>query len=134
MPRTTNIQTSSAFDQVQKQARQLLAKLRSEIHSKEGDLLRLKGEESKLAALTAQRGISSTSNSNGTRLTASSSTSRINWSAVLEKLPKQFKASDIRAVSAVKDKRHSELFAAITRWMEAGTVKRKNRGAYERVK
>jgi len=42
MPRTTKVQITSAFDQVQKQARQLLAKLRSEIHSKEGDLRRLK--------------------------------------------------------------------------------------------
>jgi hypothetical protein len=53
---------------------------------------------------------------------------------VLEKLPRQFKASDIRTVRAVKDKRSSELFAAITRWIEAGTVKRKDRGRYERVK
>jgi len=131
MPRTTNIQITSAFDQVQKQARQLLVKLRSEIHSKEGDLRRLKEEESKLAALTAQQGIS---NGNGVRRAASGSTSRIDWGVVLEKLPRQFKASDIRAVRAVKDKRPSELFAAITRWMEAGTVKRKDRGLYERVK
>jgi SMC interacting uncharacterized protein involved in chromosome segregation len=130
MPRATNIQITSAFDQVQKHARQLLVKLRSEIDSKEGDLRRLKEEESKLAALTAQQGIS---NSNGARRTASGSTSRIDWGTVLEKLPKQFKASDIRTVRAVKDKRPSELFAAITRWMEAGTVKRKDRGLYERV-
>jgi hypothetical protein len=31
------------------------------------------------------------------------------------------------------DKPPSELFAAITRWMEAGTVKRKDPGLYERV-
>ncbi len=131
MPRTTNIQITSAFDQLQKQARQLLVKLRSEIHSKEGDLRRLKEEESKLAALTAKRGISS---SNRGRRTTSGSTGRIDWGIVLEKLPKQFKASDIRTVRSVKEKPLSELFAAITRWMEAGTVKRKDRGLYERVK
>jgi hypothetical protein len=59
MPRTTNIQITSAFGQIQKQARQLLIKLRSEIHSIEADLRRLKEDESTLAALTAQRGISS---------------------------------------------------------------------------
>jgi hypothetical protein len=53
---------------------------------------------------------------------------------VLEKLPRQFRASDIRTVGAVKDKGHSELFSAITRWVEAGTVKRKDRGLYERLK
>jgi hypothetical protein len=53
---------------------------------------------------------------------------------VLEKLPSQFKASDIRTVRAVKDKGSSELFATITRWMEAGRLKRKDWGRYERVK
>ena len=131
MPRTTNIQIASAFDQVQKQARRLLVKLRGEIHSKEGDLRRLREEESKLVALIAQRGLSE---SNGGRRTTSGSTRRINWALVLEKLPRKFKASDIRSVRGVKNKRPSELFAAITRWMEAGAVKRKDRGLYERVK
>jgi hypothetical protein len=81
--------------------------------------------------LAAQRGVS---NSNGARRPTSGSTNRINWGSVLEKLPKQFKAADIRAVRAVQNKRSSELFAAITRWMEAGAVKRKDRGRYERVK
>lgn len=131
MPRTTNIQMTSAYDQIRQQARQLLVKLRSEIHAKEGDLRRLRAEESKLVALTTQRGISK---SNGGRPTTSGSTKRINWGVVLEKLPKQFRASDIRAVGGIKSKRPSELFAAISRWMEAGTVKRKDRGLYERVK
>jgi hypothetical protein len=48
----------------------------------------------------------------------------------LEQLPRQFKASDIRQVRGIKDKRSSELFAAITRWIEAGSVKKKARGAY----
>jgi len=52
---------------------------------------------------------------------------------VLNQLPKQFQASHIRAVRGLKNKRPSEIFAAITRWIEAGTVKRKARGAYERV-
>jgi hypothetical protein len=43
------------------------------------------------------------------------------------------KVSQIRAVRGLKDKRSSEIFAAITRWMEAGSVKRKKRGLYERV-
>jgi hypothetical protein len=52
---------------------------------------------------------------------------------VLEQLPKQFKASQIRIVRGLKNKRSSEISAAITRWMEAGAVKRKKRGLYERV-
>ena len=131
MPRTTNIQITSAFDQLQKQALQLMVNLRGEIQAKEGDLRRLKAEESKLVAVVDQQGLSE---SNGAGNTTSGSTRRINWSVVLEKLPKQFKASDIRAVREVTSKRPSELFAAITRWMEAGAVKRKDRGLYERVK
>ena len=47
-------------------------------------------------------------------------------------MPKQFKASDVRKVHGLKDKRASEIFAAITRWTEAGTVKRKPGGFYQR--
>ncbi len=46
---------------------------------------------------------------------------------------RQFKASHIRAVPMTKDKRPSEVFAAITRWIDAKMVKRKSRGVYERV-
>jgi hypothetical protein len=59
---------------------------------------------------------------------------RINWGEVLDKLPKQFKASDIRSVRGLKDKRSSEIFAAITRWIESGSVRRRDRGIYERLK
>ena len=64
---------------------------------------------------------------------AAGATARINWGTVLEQLPKQFKASQIRAERGLKNKRSSEIFAAITHWMEAGLVKRKKRGLYERV-
>jgi hypothetical protein len=56
---------------------------------------------------------------------------RINWRTVLEQLPKQFKASDVRSIRGLKDKRPSEIFAAVTRWIEAGSLKRKTRGVYE---
>ena len=131
MPRTAKSQTTSALDQIRKIAGPALAKVRSEIHAKEGALRRLKEEESKLVALVAQGGVNT---GNGAPRPTSASTTRINWGSVLAKLPRQFKAADIRNVRAVKDKRSSELFAAITRWMEAGTVKRKDRGRYERVK
>ena len=59
-------------------------------------------------------------------------TPRINWGTVLEELPKQFKASQVRSVRGLKNKRSSEIFAAITRWMEAGSVNGRT-GLYERV-
>ena len=37
--------------------------------------------------------------------------------------------SQIRTVRGLKNKRSSEIFAAITRWVEAGSVKRKKRGS-----
>jgi hypothetical protein len=43
----------------------------------------------------------------------------------LEQLPKEFEASHIGAVSAVKHKRSSVLFAAISRWIDAKMVRRK---------
>jgi hypothetical protein len=58
---------------------------------------------------------------------------RINWRSVLAQLPKQFKASNVRQVRGLKDKRPSEIFAAITRWIEAGLAKRKTRGLYEKA-
>jgi hypothetical protein len=130
MPRTTTSGTS-AFTQVQAQARELLAKLRTEIRSKEVDLRRLRQEESKLAALTGQPGMAS---GNGGDARARGSRARINWGDVLDKLPKQFKASDIRGVRGLRDKRSSEIFAAITRWIEGGSVRRRDRGVYERLK
>ena len=130
MPRTTRTQMSSAFGQVQKQARKLLAGLRSEIRAKEAGLRRLKKEESQLSALMGRRG------TDGAKLASGGSAvapARINWGTVLEQLPKQFKASQVRAMRGLKNKRSSEIFAAITRWVEAGTVKRKERGLYKRV-
>ena len=58
---------------------------------------------------------------------------RINWRIVIEGLPKQFTASDVRGIRALKDKRASEIFAAVTRWIDAGIIKRKERGLYERA-
>lgn len=129
MLRTSRVQTTSAFAQIQGQARQLLSNLRSEIRSKEVDLRRLKDEESKLSALISERVIT------GRAMPApgAGAARRIDWSTVLGQLPKQFQANDVRKVRGVQNRRPSEIFAAITRWIEAGTVKRKDRGLYERV-
>ena len=131
MPRMTTSGTS-AFTQVQAQARELLAKLRADIRMKSAELNRLTQEESKLAALTGQsaRAVAYGGMGGGRR----GARSRINWGDVLNKLPKQFKASDIRAVRGLREKRSSEIFAAITRWIEGGNVKRRDRGMYERLK
>ena len=130
MPRTTSTQITSAFSRVQKQASGLLVRVRREIRSKEADLLRLKKEESQLSAITGSGGTEEAKSASGG---SAGATARINWGTVLEQLPKQFKASQIRTVRGLKNKRSSEIFAAITRWMEAGAVKRKKRGLYERV-
>ncbi|MGH7949069.1 MAG: hypothetical protein ACREQF_07595, partial [Candidatus Binataceae bacterium] len=59
---------------------------------------------------------------------------RINWRTVLSQLPRQVGASDVRKIRGLKQKRPSEIFAAITRWIEGGLAKRKARGVYERSK
>jgi hypothetical protein len=130
MPRKAGARIGSGFAQVQKQARQLLGNLREKIRSKEAELGRLKDEESKLSGLA---GLTATSGGGTAAPRAiGGGRSRIDWGTVLERLPKQFKAGDIRKVRGLKDM-PSGVFAAITRWTEAGSVKRKERGLYERV-
>jgi hypothetical protein len=129
MPRRS-IQVSSALQQVQKQARELVAALRNEIRSKEMGLRQLKDEESQLARLAGQGGGARVSTNGAIR----KSGGRVNWGMVLEQMPKQFRAVDVGKVRSVKGKRSSEIFAGISRWVEAGAVKRKERGLYERVK
>ena len=135
MPRRKNAGgVSSALRQVQKQAQAILISLRKEIRAKEQELLHLKSQETNLGRLTGP---------GATRVAAAAKApavasrgprgGRVNWRAVLEQLPKQFKAADIRDIRGIKGKRPSEIFAAITRWIEAGTVRRKARGLYERV-
>jgi hypothetical protein len=130
MPRGIFIQGGGTFHQIQGQARQLLRSLTREIRIKETELRSLRDDEANLAASTGQRSAPSMGFNNSA---SQKGPSRINWLAVLERLPKEFKASHIGAVSAVKHKRPSERFAAITRWIDAKMVKRKSRGIYERV-
>ncbi|MGH7932609.1 MAG: hypothetical protein ACREQN_05510 [Candidatus Binataceae bacterium] len=131
MPRRRNSNSAtSAFRQVQQQARALLINLHKEIRIKEAEVKRLKEEETSLIQLT---GRSASIASGVSEAGSSASRGRINWRAVLDQLPKQFKASNIRSLRGLKGKRPSEIFAAITRWIDAGMVKRKSRGLYERV-
>jgi len=134
MPRRKNADgVTSALRQVQKQAQALLISLRKEIHAKEQELRHLKDEEASLGRLTGARIARAAAPKAGAPAPRAARGGRINWRTVLEQLPKQFKASDIRVIRGLKSKRPSEIFAAITRWIEGGTVKRKTRGIYERV-
>jgi hypothetical protein len=130
MPRTkSSTGSASSFRQVQQQARALLNKLRREIRGKEAELARLKREEETLDRITGRRA------GRGARVARNDAGrgGRINWRTVLSQLSRQFKASNIRQVRGLKDKRPSEIFAAITRWIDAGLVKRKSRGVYEKA-
>jgi hypothetical protein len=129
MPRTRSVPRTSAISQLQKQAEELVVNLRKEIWSKEAELNQLREEERNLLSLVGQRVAASGAKQGMPR----SRSARINWGSVLEEMPKQFKAGDVRKMSALKNKRPSEIFAAITRWIEAGSVKRKERGSYERM-
>ncbi len=117
---------ASAFLQVQQQARALLGNLRREIGTHETAINRLKDEESRLRTLVGRAG-------GGTRPSGRRRGGRINWRTVLSQLPRQFKASHVRGVRGLKSKRPSEIFAAITRWIDAGMAKRKARGLYEKA-
>jgi hypothetical protein len=126
MPRkNTSRGAASAFQQVQRQARTLLINLRKDIRVKESILSKLKQEEARLGSLIGGSG--------AVRAISGGPSGRVNWRNVLAALPKQFKAADVRNVRGLKGKRPSEIFAAITRWIDAGAAKRKARGVYERV-
>lgn len=135
MPRKKRLLGGNAFEQVRRQARNLVVALRGEIRTKEAELRKLKDEEAALSRLggRAASGAASVAREGRSPRASKGTGRRIDWRTILEQLPKQFKAADIRTVGAVKNKRPSEIFAAITRWIEAGTVKRKTRGVYERA-
>jgi hypothetical protein len=141
MPRRKNADgLTSSLQQVQKQAQALLISLRKEILAKERELLHLKNEEASLGRLTGV--VSGAPTAAKTSAPKSAATApatraarggRVNWKSVLEQLPKQFKAAEVRDIRGLKGKRPSEIFAAITRWIESGNVRRKARGLYERI-
>ena len=130
MPRATGIRFAADFAQLRKRTGQLLIKLRGAIRTTEKELAGLRKEEAMLATLAGVRSTMVSRRPVGPRPGRSS---RINWTKVLEQVPAQFKAGDIRKIRGVQKKRPSEIFAAITRWIDSGSVKRKQRGIYERA-
>ena len=129
MPRKRGATATSAFRQVQQQARALMVNLRKEIRTRETELRRLKEEESRLSMLIGGHA----SIGDGSLGTITTRGGRINWRLVLGQLPKQFKAADVHLVRGLESKRPSEVFAAITRWIQMGSARRKARGLYEKV-
>jgi len=115
---------ASAFRQFQRRARAALADLRREISSRETELRELRDEEMRLARLTG-RALSPTPSARRS--------GRVNWRQVLVKLPKEFGISDLRKIGALRNKQPSEIYNGISRWTDAGLVKRKERGVYQRL-
>jgi hypothetical protein len=125
----------SAIGKLRRQAGSALVQLRRDIRAKEIELAQLKRDEESLGRL-AGRGRAGGGAARAPQRAArggGGGGGRINWRNVLAQLPKQFKARDVRQVRGLKDKRPSEIFAAITRWIEAGLAKRKTRGLYEKT-
>ena len=137
MPRRKgSASTASAIRQVRRQAGAVLAKLRKDIRAMETELARLKHDEDlweRLAGRGSTRGAVARAPRAASAGGGGGGGGRINWRSVLAQLPKQFKASNVRQIRGLKDKRPSEIFAAITRWIEAGLAKRKTRGLYEKA-
>jgi hypothetical protein len=136
MPRTKgSASTASAIRQVQRQAGSVLGKLRKDIRTLEIELARLKRDEESLGRLAGRAGAGARAPRAASAAESGSGGGggRINWRNVLAQLPKQFKASNVRQLRGLKEKRPSEIFAAITRWIDAGLAKRKTRGLYEKA-
>jgi hypothetical protein len=118
---------ASALRQFQRRARAALADLRREISARETELRELRDEEMQLASL-AGRVVSPTPSA---RLSAGSG--RVNWRQVLVDLPKEFGTSDLRKIGALRNKHSAEIYNGISRWVDAGLVKRKERGVYQQL-
>ncbi len=123
MPRTY----SSGLRQFQRRARAALLDLRREISAREGELHELRDEEMRLAGVAGRVALPTP------LARRSAGSGRVNWREVLANLPEEFGTSDLRKVRALKNKRPSEIYAGIGRWTDAGLVKRKERGVYQRL-
>jgi hypothetical protein len=115
----------SAYERLQNQAQATLREVQHGIHSAETQLAELRQQEQKVQSFMG-RPVKEAPSESGPR-------ARIDWRAVLSKLPMQFKAADVRKVRGLAEKRASDIFAAITRWISTKLVRRKDRGVYERV-
>jgi hypothetical protein len=134
MPRTKgSATTASAIRQLQLRAISALTKLRKDIRAKEVELARLKRDEDSLGRLAGRGGAGGGAARGPRPAGGGGDGARIDWRKVLLQLPKQFNASNVRQVRGLKDKRPSEIFAAITRWIDAGLAKRKTRGLYAKA-
>lgn len=119
----------SAYERLRQQAVTALNRIRKEIREAESELATLRKQEEQLGLIAGERAAGRAPVSDG----AAPAQGRTDWRAVLEKLPKRFKATDVRKVRGLANKRSGEIFAAVTRWIDGGMVKRKERGVYERV-
>lgn len=135
MPRGKSSSSSAlAIREVQRQAGSVLAELRRDMRRLENELAQLRRDEEMMVRFTTQ-GMQKGSPAGATKASAAGNVAsrRINWKNVLAQLPKQFQASNVRQVRGLKNKRPSEIFAAITRWIEAGMIKRRARAHYEKL-
>jgi hypothetical protein len=118
-------QFDSAYMQIREQAVATLRQIRAEIRTREQELDQLRKQEQQISALSGGAA--------GAAAPERTPGRRINWRDVLNQLPKEFKASDMRKVRGIGGKPSSEIFAAITRLINAKTIRRKERGIYQRV-
>ena len=124
--------TESAYLRFTRQAITALKSVRGDIRAAEAKLADLRKQEewvARVAGQSAAPGAASLAPGG-----AAAPHGRTDWRAVLETLPRRFTAADVRRALAPASKQPSEVFTAVTRWIDRGMVKRKERGVYERVK
>jgi hypothetical protein len=122
---TRQSEINSAYLKIRDEAVRALRQTREEIRAREIELDQLRKQEQQICGLLGPV--------RGAERQAASGR-RTNWTTMLEQLPKEFTASDVRKVRGLGGKASNEIFAAITRWISTKGVKRKDRGIYERVR
>jgi hypothetical protein len=95
----------SQLNRIQRDAQRLLLFLHKDIQVKDAEFRRLKTDESRLTQLVGTGAPAAT----GRRTKRSG---RVNWRALLAKLPKEFKVANVHPLPGLTDRRSSEIFAA----------------------
>src|SRR5260370_26423173 len=95
---------SSAYERLRQQAITALSKLRKDIRSIESDLVSLRKQEEQLGMITGAAPRRAAA-SNG----ASTPRGRMDWRAVLEKMPNRLNAADARKVRGLASNRSGRI-------------------------
>jgi len=127
------------FEAVRHQAARLLATIGGEIQRRENELQHLRRQAENWRAAIGKVGRSSTVRlprarqgrpSNRLMGKTGRGGGRVSWDEVLGSVPSQFRVEDVLKHPGARAKGRSQIYAALSRWLAAGKIKRIAMGKY----